>query len=1041
MGEYYAELHCHSAYSFLHGVDEPATLVARAKELDLSAIAILDYSGMYSAVQTMRAARECGMRTVYGTELHLTDPAASAAGENTPWEGTHLPILANDVDGYRDLCRLLSSHQLGHSGRRDTVVTVDDIAEYHRGRWTILTGTAHGPIRQAIDSALMRGMNHDAAIDAAVHATQDLIDRFGRDHVVVESTLATVEDEEVSAHLLAEVAKRCGVMLVATTAARCATVSGQARAQLVRATAMNTTVAQAEAYLEAYPPILRPAQQMLDIHRHYPQAVAAAHELAATLAFDLELVAPQLPRCEVPDGEDDDSWLRHRVEHGALARYGTREHHPRAWAVIDRELEVISRLGFAGYFLIVADIVDFCRSREILCQGRGSAANSAVCYALGITAVDAVEHRMLFERFLSDRRTNPPDIDVDIEAVRREEVIQYVYRRYGRHHAAQVANVISYRPRSAMADAARALGYTADEARRWVRRERPAPPIVERMAGELQRLPHHLGIHSGGMILTRQPVSSICPVQWAGKDGRTIIQWDKDDCADVGLVKFDLLGLGMLTALRLMFDALRRRGIRAPDGRDIDLYTIPDNDPAVYDLLCAADTVGVFQVESRAQMHTLPRMKPRCFYDIVIEVALVRPGPIHGHAVNPYLRRRMGKEPVTYPHPRLEPILRRTLGVPLFQEQLMALAMKGAGFSGEQADQLRKAMGSKRSGERVEALKDDLYRGMAEHGITGRAADDIYASFAGFAEFGFPESHAFSFAYIVYASAWVKAHYPEEFYAAILAAQPMGFYSPATIIDDAKRHGITVRTPDVTTSQAHTTAPAPGQIILGLSSIHGLARDTITRILTARETAAFSSIEDCARRATLSLRDLDTLALAGACDSLGTSRRHALWHSRSYAQNSASQPTLPGLEWAVPSTLRPMSDEDVVRADYRSIHASPRAHPIELVRADLPPRVVRCAEVGYVEPGRRIHVAGVVTHRQRPATAAGTVFVNLEDETGMLNVVCSPGVWARYRAVALNASAMVVRGVVESGDGVVSLVADELRVLDLPVARRSRDFR
>ncbi|MBS4875817.1 MAG: error-prone DNA polymerase, partial [Actinomyces sp.] len=520
---------------------------------------------------------------------------------------------------------------------------------------------------------------------------------------------------------------------------------------------------------------------------------------------------------QVPDGHTPDSWLAHCTYEGARARYGSRAHPPRAWETIDRELGVIERLGFAGYFLIVKEIVDFCARNGILCQGRGSAANSAVCYCLGITAVDAVRHNLLFERFLSDARSGPPDIDVDIEACRREEVIQYVYDTFGRDRAAQVANVITYRPRSAIRDVARALGYPAGTATAWSQGRGEVPPLVGDAARALARLPRHMGIHSGGMVLTDQPVSRICPVGWAAMPGRTVLQWDKEDCADAGLVKFDLLSLGMLTALRVAFNELQAGGARTGDapnhlrgwaprvvrgreGQPLGLHTLPEEDPRVYDLLCAADTVGVFQVESRAQMNTLPRLKPRCFYDIVVEVALIRPGPIQGRSVNPYLRRRSGREEVTYLHPLLEPALRQTLGVPLFQEQLMRIATDAAGLSGARADQLRRAMGAKRSPERMEALKGDLMAGMEERGIDAPTRERIFEQLKGFADFGFPESHSFSFAHIVYASSWLKVHAPEHFYAAILASQPMGFYSPATLVQDARRHGVRVVGPSVNDS-------------------------------------------------------------------------------------------------------------------------------------------------------------------------------------------------------------------------------------------------
>ena len=540
--------------------------------------------------------------------------------------------------------------------------------------------------------------------------------------------------------------------------------------------------------------------------------VERAAELGRALAFDLELVAPRLPDFPVPAGHTEMSWLRELATRGATRRYGPRhaERTPGAWRQIDHELAMIEQLGFPGYFLIVWDIVEFCRRADIYCQGRGSAANSAVCYAIGITKADAVSLGLLFERFLSPERDGPPDIDLDIEAGRREEVIQYVYDRYGRDRAAQVANVITYQARSAVRDMGRALGYSPGQLDAWSRQvdawgpieatvEHEIPEQVMELARQVQRFPRHLGIHSGGMVICDRPVVEVCPVEWATMKDRSVLQWDKDDCAAVGLVKFDLLGLGMLSALHNTVDLVSRH-----HGVEVDLAELPQ-EAAVYDMLGAADSVGVFQVESRAQMATLPRLKPREFYDLVVEVALIRPGPIQGGSVHPYIRRRNGDERVTYLHPLLERSLSKTLGVPLFQEQLMQMAVDVAGFTAAEADQLRQAMGAKRSSERMERLRGRLYQGMAEQGITGDVADRIHEKLAAFANFGFPESHSVSFAYLVYASAWLKLHYPAAFLAALLNAQPMGFWSPNTLVADARRHGVVVHGPDVNRSAATAT--------------------------------------------------------------------------------------------------------------------------------------------------------------------------------------------------------------------------------------------
>nr|MDP9006553.1 error-prone DNA polymerase [Actinomycetota bacterium] len=736
---------------------------------------------------------------------------------------------------------------------------------------------------------------------------------------------------------------------------------------------------------------------------------------------------------------------------GAEARYGPREAErvTGAWAQIDHELAVIDELGFPGYFLVVHGIVEFCRRCDIYCQGRGSAANSAVCYALGITNADAVGLGLLFERFLSPERDGPPDIDVDIESERREEVIQEVYRRYGRDRAAQVANVITYRPRSAVREMGKALGHPPGQVDAWSKQLDHALPAPERseipeavlaLAREVQHVPRHLGIHSGGMVICDRPVVEVCPVEWGRMADRTVLQWDKDDCAAVGLVKFDLLGLGMLSAIHRCVDL-----IAAHEGVEVDLAALPQ-DPAVYEMLCRADSIGVFQVESRAQMATLPRLRPRCFYDLVVEVALIRPGPIQGDSVHPYLRRRNGTEAVTYLHPLLERSLAKTLGVPLFQEQLMQMAIDVAGFSAAEADQLRQAMGSKRSSERMARLRDRLFAGMAERGITGEVAEVIYDKLAAFANFGFPESHSVSFAYLVYASAWLKHHHPAAFCAGLLDAQPMGFWSPHTLVRDARRHGVVVRRPDVNASAQTSTlevceASAGGVALrLGLGQVRSVGDDVAARIAAGRP---YASIDDLVGRTGAGLAALEALATAGAFASLGLDRRAALWAAGACAQ--ARPGRLPGVVTGAEAPPLPaLAAPEVTTADLWATGISAEVHPTEHVRGHLDALGVLSAEaLAGAEPGARVLVGGVVTHRQRPATASGTVFVNLEDETGLVNVICSAGLWERYRAVARTAPALLVRGTLERADGVVNVVADRLELLPLggPAPSRSRDFR
>ena len=1090
----YAELHAHSAFTFLEGTDEPADMVAQASRLGLDALAILDVDGMYSTVQTTMAARSCGLPIVYGAEITL-DPSTLRAvvpgAQTSGWglapgaeePGIRLPILASSPHGYENLVGMMSERALSQTGERAPRFTLEDVSEAGADL-LIMTGGRRGPLMRALYTGGPTWARRMAgALAEAVG---------GVDRLLIEWQAAAGDGLDAG-DTLAELAQGMGVRLLATTGARMSAPSKRALGDILAATRLRSSLDEAVAHLGAHRPFLRSPAEMARLHAAHTEALVHSCEVAEEASFDLRLVAPRLPRIHVPEGYSPGSWLAYLAHEGARERYGPREEDPRAWETIDHELVIIERLGFEGYFLIVKEIVDFCCQRGILCQGRGSAANSAVCFCLGITAVDAVRHNLLFERFLSDARSGPPDIDIDIEACRREEVIRHIYDLYGRDRAAQVANVITYRPRSAMRDAARALGYPAGSAQAWSRGKGEVPALVGDAARALLRLPRHMGIHSGGMVLTDQPVSRICPVGWAAMEGRTVLQWDKEDCADAGLVKFDLLSLGMLTALRVAFDELQADDIRA-DGpanphvrgwaprslrgrRDqpLGLHTLPEEDPRVYDLLCAADTVGVFQVESRAQMNTLPRLKPRCFYDIVVEVALVRPGPIQGHAVNPYLRRRAGREPVTYLHPLLEPALRQTLGVPLFQEQLMRIATDAAGLSGARADQLRRAMGAKRSPERMEALKGELMAGMEERGIDTLTRERIFDQLKAFADFGFPESHSFSFAHIVYASAWLKVHAPEHFYAAILASQPMGFYSPATLVQDARRHGVTVLGPSVNDSFLDTGVQcAPGvpgeqeyregrpdplpsrQVIpldvdeelavrIGLSSVRGLGR-AAERIVRVRETGAFSSQADLANRAHLSASDMECLAMAGALECLGVGRREGTWAAGALAAPTARQgewqPFLPGTEVGthVPD-LPPLTHTEQMRADIETTGLTPGKHPFSYLRGDLPPGVLRAAELGAHLDGRIVDVAGLVTHRQRPHTGGGVTFLSLEDESGFVNVSVAVGTWNKFRRIGLESGALLVRGTLEWGDGAVNVRAFRLAPVHLPIQVRSRDFR
>ena len=1178
----YAELHAHSAYSFLDGASLPEELVARAQELELEALALTDHAGFPGVVQLAEAARAVGMPTVIGTELTIAPHGlGERAGVPDP-AGEHIVLLARDTEGYALLSRTIGKAMLASGKKGQARFTIEELGEAGQGRWLALTGCRKGGVRQSLGQ-------YPWDISQARRELDRLIAAFGHDNVAVELTIEGNPLDRERCVLLTELAREARVEAIATGNVHYARPRDRAVADVLAATRARRTLSEIDPYLPSSGRYLRSGAHMAALHCDYPRAVEVAARIGTECAFDLALVAPQLPPFPVPAGYTEATWLRELTEQRGNERYGSRGKNPAAWAMIDHEMDIIVGLGFPGYFLIVEEIVSFCRENGIWCQGRGSAANSAVCFALGITPVDAITHRMLFERFLSPDRSGPPDIDLDIESGRREEVIQHVYDRYGRECAAQVANSITYRPRSAIRDAARAFGYEPGQADRWSKslehrvprdkgrtpdptKERNAaedaafyaqhgrsasftqrwdmdvlPEDVATIAAEMQKLPRHLGIHSGGMVLCDRPVIDVCPVGWASKPGRTVLQWDKDDCAEAGLVKFDLLGLGMLTALRVAFTELAGRGILGENGQPLGLYNLPQEDSRVYDLLTAADTIGVFQVESRAQMATLPRLRPEKFYDIVIEVALIRPGPIQGQSVSPYINRKNGREKVTYLHPLLEPALKRTMGVPLFQEQLMQIAIDVAGFTPAQADRLRKAMGSKRSHARMGALRDELFAGMASKGIGEDVAQEIYDKLQAFAEFGFPESHSYSFAYLVYASAWLKVHYPEEFYAGILASQPMGFYSPQSLVADARRHSVLVLRPDVNSSQElasvqeteeRTLTPhalvdaSPRRAVrLGLASVRGLGKAS-DRIIGARAEGPFTDLQDLSRRARLTRQDVEALASAGALESLGVDRRTGIWVADAVADRSHTvtvpgsgarrpstfntgphrstmnpgmavipgtdsmglgpsvgnagntnpemsivpgintmnsgtsmtrnsgtgmtspsaedrdsprwfQPTIPGTEACadIPDLPR-MTEAETTDVDVRATGVSPFAYPTQFLRPRLDERgIYRVADLMDVEAGKRVEVAGIVTHRQRPHTAKGVTFLSVEDETGLLNVVCSHGLWQRHRDIARRSGALIVRGMVERGDGAMNFVADFLSVLPLNVTLPSRDFR
>ncbi len=1052
----YAELHSHSNFSFLDGASPPEELVEEAKRLGLDALALTDHDGMYGVVRFAEAAAELDVATVFGTELSL-GLSAPQNGVADP-EGTHLLLLARDPDGYRALCRTVSAAQMRGKEKGRPVYDMDELVGHTAGHVLALTGCRKGAVRQALRTG---------GRSAAARELRRLREWFGAENVAVELTHAGLPTDTELNDALAALAAEAGLPTIVTTAAHYATPGRYPLATAMAAVRARRSLDDADGWL---PPAgaahLRSGAELTSRFEHrHPGAVARAAALGRECAFSIRLVAPDLPPFPVPPGETEVTWLRELTWRGVAQRYGSQAEYPEAIDMISHELAIIEEKNFPGYFLIVHDIVEFCRRADILCQGRGSAANSAVCYALGITNVDAVAMGLLFERFLSPAREGYPDIDLDIESGRREEVIQYVYSTYGRGRAAQVANVITYRPRSAVRDVAKALGFSPGQQDAWSKRiERwngapevdGMPEAVAGLATQLLGFPRHLGIHSGGMVICDRPVSEVVPVEWARMEGRTVVQWDKDDCAYAGLVKFDLLGLGMLTALHLMMDLVAEH-----TGEKIQLHELQATDSAVYEMLQKADSVGVFQVESRAQMATLPRLKPEKFYDLVVEVALIRPGPIQGGSVHPYIRRRNGLEEPIYDHPLLEGALKKTLGVPLFQEQLMQIAVDVAGFSAGDADELRRAMGSKRSHEKMERLRERFFTGMAANGITGEVAETIFTKMLAFANFGFPESHSISFASLVYYSAWFKLYHPAAFCAALLNSQPMGFYSPQSLVADARRHGVVAVGPDVNEGRAEAIlqrnrlSEGGLAIRLGLAEVRTVGLDLAEAIDAERDRGGpYRDLADLAARVRLTSAQAEALATAGAFGCFGSKnspldRRSALWAAGVVATVRAEH--LPGTAVGLEAPPLPgLTAAELTVADVWATGVSPDSHPIQHLRPQLDTfgaiSIEKLATLDAPSDPEarppRVLVGGLVTHRQRPATAAGVTFVNLEDETGMLNVTCSEGLWARYRTVALGSAALLVRGRLErSPEGVLNLVADRLTRLALAVPVKSRDFR
>jgi error-prone DNA polymerase len=1103
----YAELHCHTNFSFLDGASHPEDLVERAVDLGYEALAVTDHDGFYGVSRFWQAAQATGLPVIYGVEVGFEegavdgdDPLAKAEewdvarytrskggqgrlrrGRSVRAHGTkptdlpesdHLVLLAGSPSGYRSLSRFVTRAQL--RGEKDhPVYSWNDLAEAAADPDVhALTGCHAG----AVPRAAARG-----DLSGTIREVSRLQDFFGT-RLHVEMWHHAMPEDDGRNDLLWEVASRLSVSTVATNQVHYHQRSDAYLSEVLAAIGGRRPLVVADGFRPASDErYLKTAEEMEARFRRYPGAVARSAELGRRLAFDLGLMAPRLPDFPMPGHfRDEMDYLTALTWEGARDVYPGSDDgiSPEGRHRLGHELEIIARLGFAGYFLVVKDLVDFARSQDIYCQIRGSGADSAVCRCIGLTRVDPIRLHLPFERFLSEERGKPPDIDVDFEADRREEVIQYCYRKYGRERAAMVANVITYRARSVLRDVAKTFGFTqaqVDGLSQFVDTHDPGQlrhmdtSLPEGMTAEmiydicwrLDGYPRHLGIHSGGMVIADRPLWHVVPVEWGRMEGRTVIQWDKDDSAAVGVVKFDLLGLGMLNALHLAHDLVEDH-----HGIDIDLATIPQ-EPALYRSITRSDTVGVFQIESRAQMATLPKMKPKTFYDLAIEVALIRPGPIQGQSVHPYLRRRNGEEPVRYPHPLAEPILKKTLGVPIFQEQLMELARVCAGFDGSQADRLRQAMTHKRSETAMARLKDEVFGGMAANGVDGAAADEIWEKLQGFASFGFPESHSVSFAYIVYMSVWLRFHYPAEFLAGLLNAQPMGFYSPNSLVQDSQRHGVVVHGPDVNVSWHDCSIEPldadPDDIVtylgeswrrgrgpvddavrpavavrMGLRYVRNLGEREITTIEAARILGGpFSSPEDLAFRTGLDVDALEGLAAAGALESVGLGRREGLWAAGALAEIDPERLALsPGVD---SPPLPGMSDEESHRADLWSTGVSSR-HPMSFVRDQLGDCLTAAETLEMQRHGARVKVAGVITHRQRPGTAKGVHFLNLEDETGLLNIVVLPDVWSKHRQIVRKSPALVIHGRLEFNDGVTNIVAHNFEPIGVQTVK-SRDFR
>jgi error-prone DNA polymerase len=1067
MTERYIELHANSAFSFLQGASLPETLIFRAQQLEYPAMALLDCNGVYGSARFHLAAKPNGVRAHVGSEIAVRDlgPRLTPAAwlpHQLPAEPVRLPLLCETRAGYQNLCRMVTRLKMREPSKAEGSATLADIEEFANGL-VCLTGGDEG----LLAAALARGGEKEA-----YQTIERLVAIFGSVNVFVELQRHGQREQEWRNQAALRIARSLGLPILATNGVRYADEPEREIADLFTAIRHHVPLDYAGRLLTQNAcRYLRPAKEMAQLFHDLPEAISHTWELSQRLTFELDDLGYEFPRYPIPAGESMDSFLAKRVAEGVIKRYGAKRDaalYARAQKQVETELALIQRLGLAGYFLIVWDIIRYCQQNDILVQGRGSAANSAVCYALEITAVDPVGMELLFERFLSESRGEWPDIDLDLPSGdKREQAIQYVYQRYGQLGAAMTANVITYRGKSAAREVGKALGFDIDTLNQLTKLvsnwewkgpndtlenqfqnagfEARHPYIAKYLdlCQRIQDMPRHLGQHSGGMVICQGKLDSIVPIEPASMPGRSVVQWDKDDCADMKIIKVDLLGLGMMAVMKDCVDLIPQHY-----GRAEDIAHLPQDDPKVYATLQAADTVGMFQVESRAQMASLPRNYPTRFYDLVVQVAIIRPGPIVGNMSNPYMRRRQKQEEVTYYHPLLEPVLKRTLGVPLFQEQLLRMAMIVANFTGAEAEELRRALGMRRSTQRMRELGVKLRRGMTDNGIDPQTQEAIVQSISSFALYGFPESHAASFALIAYASAYFKEHYLAAFTCAMLNNQPMGFYSPAVLVKDAQRHGLKVLPIDVQRSQWPCTVEHTNEglaLRVGLQYVRGMKKETGEMMVRTRKAGGeFTSSDDLARRVpSLNRKEMVALARIGALNWVGETghRRDALWQVERVSRRPG--PLLQSAEEAeVDSPLERMSWEERLTADFQGTGLTVGKHPMAHYRARLAKlKILSAEELRSVENGRQVRVAGCVIARQRPGTAKGFVFLSIEDESGISNAIISPQLYEQNRLVVSTERFLIVEGKLQNLDNVIHVRAQRIQSLHLnTIAAPSHDF-